>query len=147
MTSNLGANAPESAGFSASNAATYEAEVTKFFRPEFFNRLDQVITFRPLGRDDVEAIARKELAELAAREGLAAANIQITWSDQLIQSIAREGYDRRFGARPMQRVIENRVAVPLARWRVANPKKRDVRLHVDVDGQGVVVVKHIASLP
>ncbi|HEX5221138.1 MAG TPA: AAA family ATPase, partial [Verrucomicrobiae bacterium] len=118
MTSNLGASATTAAGFGADSEPSYESAVSKFFRPEFFNRLDGVITFKALGRSDVELITRKELAELAAREGLAAANIQVTWSDELLSTLAREGYDHRYGARPLQRVIESRVAVPLARWRV-----------------------------
>jgi ATP-dependent Clp protease ATP-binding subunit ClpC len=140
MTSNLGANAPGSAGIAASGGPSYESEVAKFFRPEFFNRLDGVITFKPLGLVEVELIARKELTELAAREGLGAANIQVTWSDELVSFLAREGYDHRFGARPLQRVIENRVAVPLARWRVANPKAKPTALYVDLDDGGTVVV-------
>ncbi|HXI71445.1 MAG TPA: AAA family ATPase [Verrucomicrobiae bacterium] len=142
MTSNLGANAPGSTGFAASAGPSYESEVTKFFRPEFFNRLDGVITFQPLKLEQVEAVTRKELSELAAREGLAAAGIQITWTDRLVRAIAREGYDHRFGARPLQRVIEKRIVVPLARWRVVNAKARAATLLVDLDDQGSVVVKH-----
>jgi ATP-dependent Clp protease ATP-binding subunit ClpC len=141
MTSNLGASAPGVAGFAASTGPAYESEVTKFFRPEFFNRLDGVITFQPLALADVELIARKELSELAEREGLAAANIRVNWSHDLVTAISREGYDHRFGARPLQRVIENRVAVPLARWRVANPKLRNKTLQVAVDAKGQVTLK------
>ena len=141
MTSNLGASATTAAGFGADSQPSYEAEVSKFFRPEFFNRLDGVVTFKPLALEEVESIARKELADLAMREGLASANIQVTWSEELVVTLAREGYDHRFGARPLQRVIENRVAVSLARWRVANPKARNRTLHVGLDDHGQV---HIA---
>jgi ATP-dependent Clp protease ATP-binding subunit ClpC len=139
MTSNLGASASGAAGFAADTGPNYESEVAKFFRPEFFNRLDGVITFRPLARPEIEAIARKELSELAAREGLAAANIQLTWSDELVAVLSREGYDHRFGARPLQRVIESRIAVPLARWRVANPKVRNSMLRLELNEQGKVI--------
>jgi ATP-dependent Clp protease ATP-binding subunit ClpC len=147
LTSNLGSNAPGSAGFAAGAGPSYESEVAKFFRPEFFNRLDGVITFKPLALPEVEAIARKELAELAAREGLAAANVQVTWSESLVTALAREGYDHRFGARPLQRVIEHRVAVPLARWRVANPKAVAATLRVDLDEHGSVIVKQSPIAP
>ncbi len=146
MTSNLGAKATGSAGFTASGGPSYESEVTQFFRPEFFNRLDGVIVFKPLGLGEVEAVARKELSELATREGLVAASIQITWSERLVSTLAREGYDHRFGARPLQRVIEQRLAVPVARWRVANPKAKDVTLHVDLDVDGSVIVKQIPTV-
>lgn len=142
LTSNLGANAPDSAGFAANAGPSYESEATRFFRPEFFNRLDGVITFRPLRLEHVEEIARKELSELAAREGLEGAKIRVTWTDRLVNAVAREGYDRQFGARPLQRVIENRVAIPLARWRVANPRARAAALHLDLDPNGAVVVQY-----
>lgn len=140
MTSNLGANAPSAAGFGAEAGPSYESEVSKFFRPEFFNRLDGVITFKALAPAEVEAITRKELSDLAAREGLATTNIRLTWSESLVTALAREGYDHRLGARPLQRVIENRVAVPLARWRVGNPKARGVTVHLELNEAGGVVV-------
>jgi ATP-dependent Clp protease ATP-binding subunit ClpC len=140
MTSNLGASASGSAGFTADSGPNYESEISKFFRPEFFNRLDSIITFKPLVPAEIEAITRKELSELVAREGLAAANIQVTWSEKLVATMAREGYDQRFGARPLQRVIEQRVAIPLARWRVANAKVRNITLHLESDEQGLVKV-------
>jgi ATP-dependent Clp protease ATP-binding subunit ClpC len=141
MTSNLGASATGSAGFSAHAGPNYESEVSKFFRPEFFNRLDSVITFKPLAPMEIEAITRKELSELAAREGLAAANIRVTWSEELVGALAREGYDHQFGARPLQRLIERRVVVPLARWRVANPKAQNTTLHLELDLRGLLTVK------
>ncbi len=141
MTSNLGADTPASAGFAQASASPYESEAAKFFRPEFFNRLDAVITFNPLSRPDVEAITRKELSELASREGLAAAEIQVAWTDRLVTAIAREGYDHRFGARPLQRAIETMVVVPLARWRVAHAKVCSVTLQLDLDANGSVSVK------
>jgi ATP-dependent Clp protease ATP-binding subunit ClpC len=140
MTSNLGADASDSAGFSSVPNPSYASEVHKFFRPEFFNRLDGVITFQPLGPPEVEAIARKELAELAQREGLVAAGLEVVWSERLLKTIVAEGYDHRFGARPLQRAIENRVAVPLARWRVDHPKARALTILVDLDEAGSVTV-------
>jgi ATP-dependent Clp protease ATP-binding subunit ClpC len=147
MTSNLGATVTASLGFGADSQPSYESEVSKFFRPEFFNRLDGVVTFQPLPLKEVELIARKELAELAAREGLGAANIQVNWSEELVVALAREGYDHRFGARPLQRVIENRVAVLLARWRVANPKARHRTLQVGLEAQGRIIVREISPIP
>lgn len=140
MTSNLGANAVGAAGFASDTGPSYESEVAGFFRPEFFNRLDAVITFKSLGMQEVEAIARKELSELAMREGFSGANIQITWSEELVRTLSREGYDHRLGTRPLQRVIERRVAVPLARWRVGHPKAKGITLHVVLNNQGLVTV-------
>ncbi|MBL9168876.1 MAG: AAA family ATPase [Verrucomicrobiales bacterium] len=147
MTSNLGASTRDSAGFGIGTEVGQEAEVTKFFRPEFFNRLDEVITFKALGAEDVKQIARKELSELAAREGLAAANLKVTWSDRVVSSLARDGYDHRFGARPLQRVIESQVAVRLAEWRMAWPKARNRTLHLDLDEEGRVSILDRATEP
>jgi len=133
MTSNLGSNAPASAGFSSSDIPSFESEIAKFFRPEFFNRLDAIITFKPLSRDEVEAITRKELSDLGSREGFASVGIKLTWTDRLVAAVAAEGYDHRLGARPLQRALERIVVTPLARWKVANPLVRDTTLHLDVD--------------
>jgi ATP-dependent Clp protease ATP-binding subunit ClpC len=114
--------------------------VSKFFRPEFFNRLDAVITFNSLNQEDVESITRKELSELVLREGLSSAGHQIAWSEQLVAMIAREGYDHRFGARPLQRAIERLVVTPLARWKVANPGIKKTRLVLDLDAKGQVCI-------
>jgi ATP-dependent Clp protease ATP-binding subunit ClpC len=145
MTSNLGANVTGHAGFAAEAGPNYESEVSKFFRPEFFNRLDAVITFNPLGHAEVEAIVRKELSELAAREGLATARLQLQWTEPLVTAIAREGYDHRLGARPLQRALERLVVTPLARWKVANPHLQDATLVLDCDARGCVIVSQEAN--
>jgi ATP-dependent Clp protease ATP-binding subunit ClpC len=142
LTSNLGANASSSAGFGADSGPSYESEVSKFFRPEFFNRLDAVITFKPLRHADVESIVRKELSELAAREGLSTARIRLTWTEPLVTALAREGYDHRLGARPLQRAIERLVVTPLARWKVANLRIQDAVLLLDYNTSDSVIVRH-----
>lgn len=130
MTSNLGAQAARALGFGASDMPDYEAEVAKHFRPEFFNRLDAVVTFHPLTAADVAAIARKELAELAAREGFTAAGLRLEWTEEVVAAVAEAGCDPRYGARPLQRAVEQMVATPLARWRIAHPTLRDVTVRV-----------------
>lgn len=130
MTSNLGAQAGRTMGFADSGGPDYEAEVARQFRPEFFNRLDAVVTFRPLAAADVAAIARKELADLAAREGFAAAGLRLEWPEELVAAVAAAGYDPRYGARPLQRALDQMVSTPLARWRLARPTLRDATLRV-----------------
>ena len=117
----------------------------KFFRPEFFNRLDAVVTFRSLRAEDMEEITRKELAELAAREGFASAGIRIEWSPELLGFISREGYDHNFGARPLQRVIDRAGATPLARWRVRNARARNLTLRVDLSPANEIVLETVPS--
>ena len=141
LTSNLGASATGTAGFLPDQGPAYESEVGKFFRPEFFNRLDAVITFKPLATTEVELITRKELGELAAREGFATSGIRLDWSERLVKALAREGYDHRLGARPLQRALERLVVTPLARWKVAHPDLRDASLSIDLDLDGRVQVQ------
>jgi ATP-dependent Clp protease ATP-binding subunit ClpC len=145
MTSNLGATARTTTGFGHQADAVYETEVMKFFRPEFFNRLDAVVTFKALSPGDMEEITRKELAELAAREGFAAAGVRVEWSPELVSFISREGYDRSFGARPLQRVIDRAVATPLARWRVRNPRVRDLTLRAGLSTSNEIVLEPVTS--
>lgn len=145
LTSNLGSSATGSVGFLAGQEPAYEAEVSQFFRPEFFNRLDGVITFHPLGPGEIELITRKELDELAIREGFAGAGIRLEWSERLVQMLAREGYDQRLGARPLQRTIERRVVTPLARWKVSQPHLRQATLAVDLDEHHEVQIRKLTS--
>src|SRR5262249_39099315 len=116
MTSNLGAGKEGAFGFGRAPAVPYESEALAFFRPEFFNRIDSVVTFQPLQEESIRAITRKELGEIAAREGLARAGVRLTWSERLERHLAREGFDERYGARPLQRALESLVVSPLARY-------------------------------
>ena len=145
LTSNLGAEAARGMGFANAEQTDYAGEVARFFRPEFFNRLDEVITFLPLTASNIESIARKELHDLASREGLAAAGLRLTWSESVVQAVARAGYDRQLGARPLQRTLELLVAIPIARWRVAHPHPAPGNLHLDCADDGSTRVTHQAD--
>ena len=138
MTSNLGTSSSETLGFTSQSPA-YEREVFSAFRPEFFNRIDSVVTFQPLSRETILAITRKELKDLCSREGLVKANIRLTFSHELINHLAEVGFDARLGARPLQRTIEQRVVAPLARFLVGHQSvgEQVVRLELD-DGRVVV---------
>jgi ATP-dependent Clp protease ATP-binding subunit ClpC len=116
MTSNLGTDRQTPFGFDASARPRYRDEAMAFFRPEFFNRLDAVVTFSPLGPETIRAITRKELASIAAREGLSQQGITIRWTDRLVEHLAKVGFDARYGARPLQRTIEREFVAPLAKW-------------------------------
>ena len=121
MTSNLGADRQAAFGFDADARPRYRDEAMAFFRPEFFNRLDAVVTFHPLGPDTIRAITRKELAAIAAREGLARAGVTVRWTDRLVEHLAAVGFDARYGARPLQRTVEREVVAPLAKWLLERP--------------------------
>ena len=105
-----------------------------FFRPEFFNRLDAVVTFDPLSPESIRAITLKELEELPRREGLIRANIRLQWTEDLVDFLAASGFDRRYGARPLQRAVERLVATPLACYLAENPRVCDAVIRVFLDG-------------
>jgi ATP-dependent Clp protease ATP-binding subunit ClpC len=133
MTSNLGAEQREAFGFGSGGPAPYADAARNFFRPEFFNRLDAVVTFEPLNRETIRAITCKELAALAERDGLQKARLRLAWSEQLIDWLAREGFDARFGARPLQRLLERHVVTAIAKFLLEAPDVRDAKLHLDYD--------------
>ncbi|MBX3747134.1 MAG: ATP-dependent Clp protease ATP-binding subunit [Verrucomicrobiae bacterium] len=121
MTSNLGASAAGALGFGTGGGPAYEAEAMSFFRPEFFNRLDSVVTFSPLPPEVVRRIARLELEGVPEREGMARAGLKMVWDPELEAHLAAVGFDRRYGARPLQRTVEREVVRPLAAFLLKHP--------------------------
>jgi len=74
----------------------------------------------------------RRIREIGQREGFAKAELRLAWTYRLVDHIAREGFDVRYGARPLLRTLEQRVVAPLARWLVDNPQIRDARIELDV---------------
>jgi ATP-dependent Clp protease ATP-binding subunit ClpC len=144
MTSNLGASTLAAGPFglarNAAPAAGYEGEAMSFFRPEFFNRIDAVVAFDPLSASSIRAVAEKELRDLAGREGLSRGGLRLRWTAAVVDRLSEEGYDARYGARPLQRAIEARVVTPLARYLVKRSAAGG-ELWLEVDGAGEVVVR------
>lgn len=138
MTSNLGAGQSRAVGFGADSGARYQDAAMKFFRPEFFNRMDAVVTFRSLLPASVRAITRRELDSVAAREGLVRGGVSVRWSEALVDRLAEVGFDPRYGARPLQRAIEREVVASLARWLLANPVTNGKAISADWRGGACV---------
>ncbi len=120
MTSNAGAHdigGGRSLGFGSkalADTANYGAmkdavmkAVKDVFRPEFINRVDELIVFHPLESEEIRAIAQMMLRQVAGR--LVDRSITLTWSDDVIEKLAKEGYDVKFGARPLRRLIQRTV--------------------------------------
>jgi ATP-dependent Clp protease ATP-binding subunit ClpC len=141
MTSNLGAGKQEPFGFGGGPAVRYDSEALAFFRPEFFNRIDAVVTFQPLRAETILAITRKELAEIGRREGLSRTNVRLTWTDALVSHLAKAGFDARYGARPLQRTLETLVVTPLARYLLEHPGLKDAELAADLGSDGIVTFR------
>jgi ATP-dependent Clp protease ATP-binding subunit ClpC len=125
MTSNLGATQRESSalGFGSSDTAAeserlrrhFVEQAERFFRPEFFNRIDRVLPFGALEPEVVRRIARRELGRLLMREGITRRRLLVEIDDAVVENLAERGFHPRYGARPLQREIERAVISPLAR--------------------------------
>jgi len=86
--------------------------LTKYFRPEFLNRIDEVIRFSPLKPDGLEQIVRLQLNEL--KKLLKLQGLELYVEENTIKILANEGYEPEYGARPLRRVIRRRLENPLA---------------------------------
>jgi ATP-dependent Clp protease ATP-binding subunit ClpC len=131
MTSNIGVRRGSSLGFGDGLDVDFVAEVRKAFRPEFFNRLDYVIPFSNLSHDVIQLIAAKELRDLNLREGLRMRGIRLEWTQRVLETIARVGFDPDLGARPLQKAIEVNLVAPLSRWLLDHPKVEQNTLFLD----------------
>ena len=89
-----------------------EQALASHFRPEFLNRIDEVIRFRPLDRGDLQRIVRLQLAELAGL--LAEQQLRLEVSEPVVQMLVSQGYEPEYGARPLRRVLRRRIENPLA---------------------------------
>ncbi|WP_254508671.1 AAA family ATPase [Anatilimnocola floriformis] len=140
MTSNIGAERSAAVGFDSTVQPAFERIAMGTFRPEFYNRIDSVIAFQPLSRETIRSLARRELAAIAQREGLAKNDLRLEWSDSLVDHLAAAGYDARYGARPLHRAVEQLIIAPLAKWLLANPTARERIVHVDLAENNEIVV-------
>ncbi len=136
MTSNLGASNRSSLGFrdAVNKEQQYLSAVQQHFRPEFFNRIDGVVLFNPLTQDDVYQITLKELDEFKQREGFVKRKLDLHFAERMIWKLANTGFDERYGARPLQRAIEQHLTNPMANWLLENPNVENSRLTIDYDG-------------
>ncbi|MCZ7682675.1 MAG: AAA family ATPase [Sandaracinaceae bacterium] len=117
MTSNLGARPRAAVGFGDSADAVVrdvDRAVREFFPPELFNRIDRVVSFRPLTPQIAERVAEKELAQLLARRGLTDRRVFVFAEDEAVRRMAREAFDARDGARSVKRYLEDRIGGLLA---------------------------------
>jgi ATP-dependent Clp protease ATP-binding subunit ClpB len=88
-------------------------EVKLHFRPEFLNRIDDVVVFHALDRSNIQSIARIQLQRL--HERLAKLDMQLVVSDEALEHVGKVGYDPLFGARPLKRAIQQEIENPVAK--------------------------------
>src|SRR5207248_7128526 len=102
------------------------------FRPEFLNRVDEIITFHRLNEEQLKRIVDIQLEGLRAR--LAERHIDITLSDAARERLIRVGYDPAYGARPLKRAIQKEVETPLARKLVSGEIRDGQKVRLDARG-------------
>ena len=146
LTSNLGATAHRSLGLGfAPQADAFSKEqvlraIAQTYRPEFQNRLDKVIVFRPLTRELMRGILKKQLAALLDRRGLKDRTWAIEWESSALEFLLEKGFSPEMGARPLKRAIDQYLVVPLAAIIVEKRfPEGDQFLFVRSDGEGIQV--------
>ena len=156
MTSNIGAKALTAAGaklgFSAQEKAEDDAqadfqrakdtvmnELRQTFRPEFLNRIDDIIVFRALTEADIREVARRMLHTVAAR--MEAMGIHLDASDEAVAELAREGFDPKYGARPLRRCIQSKVEDAVAERMLDGTLKAGDTARLTVEDQKLLVTK------
>jgi ATP-dependent Clp protease ATP-binding subunit ClpB len=142
LTSNIGSehiDRMSRIGFNVDTSAHADYEVAKskvmdslkdFFRPEFLNRLDEIILFNILKPEVIHDIARMQLDIIVKR--LAKKEINLTVSEAVIEYLGKEGYDPHYGARPMKRLIQNKILTPVASLMVTNGVLEGGSINVDL---------------
>lgn len=143
MTSNLGAESFRQVPFGLTgqardgddrrHAAHFVEAVRGFFRPELFNRIDRVVPFEPLGEEVLLGIARRELDLVRRRDGVRLRGVDLEVSEAAVRRVARDGFDPRYGARPLKRAMERELLVPLAEG--LNGYAEDARLAARVEAE------------
>jgi hypothetical protein len=129
LTSNLGTRPSEvGLGFNATGTADAQLALQaarNFFRPEFFNRLDRVLPFAQLAREDLQRIARHLMADVLQRDGLVRRRCVLHVAAPALDWVLEQGYQPALGARALKRAIERELARPIARYLAAAGARRD----------------------
>lgn len=139
MTSNLG-----SEHILDGNTSKVMDEVKKYFRPEFINRVDEIIVFNPLTKDNIRKILDKLIGEMEDR--LSSDNIHIELTDSAKDYLVDNGYDITYGARPLKRLLSRTVETSIAKVLINNEVKFGMTLVVDYhDGHFDITKKEITN--
>jgi len=112
MTSNLGVGEGNKPGFMQEMSEFKEEAVNRFFAPEFLNRLDAIVRFKPLSKESVMMVVDKFIDEL--QERLNSKKVKISMTKRAKDALAKKGYSPSLGARPLARVIEENIVEPLS---------------------------------
>ena len=149
ITTNAGAQASEknAIGFGKQDKDYSDAELKKFFAPEFRNRLDSVVTFGKLTKETMIKIVGKFMVELKGQIKEKAIRIKI--SDDAIDWLIEKGFDAKMGARPLQRVIDKEIKRPLAKLMLFGDLKSGGALSIVVENDNLLLIAKpkVARIP
>jgi len=137
LTTNLGSQSSSSIGFGDNQEQKSRLQaIESFFKPEFRNRLDAIVLFKPLELPLIDLISQKFLSELA--DSLKQKGFQLLWDDEVVRYISTKAFDPKMGARPIARFVEQVIGDKIADWILKNsPRFKKLRLALK-DGQIVV---------
>ena len=130
MTSNVGSDILQQKDIDSETKKTRVLErLRSMFKPEFLNRVDEIITFHPLTPDQIGAILQIQLEKLKTR--LQAQKLQLVLSQPALEALASSGCDIAYGARPLKRAIQRELENSLARYMIATPLKENATIYAD----------------
>ena len=115
------------------------AELRQTFRPEFLNRIDDIIVFRALTEQDIEEVTRRMLKTVAGR--METMDIHLDASDEAVKELAKEGFDPRYGARPLRRAIQSKVEDAVAERMLDGTLQTGDTAKLTVENQQILVSK------
>jgi ATP-dependent Clp protease ATP-binding subunit ClpB len=147
MTSNIGSHLiqqnfenvkTENEIFSATETSKIQIfdALKRVLKPEFFNRIDEVIMFKPLLQGDITAIVKIQLANL--QQQLQSMDIQLEYTEELVGYFAREGYDPQYGARPLKRLINKLLINELSKMILADKIDKHKKVIADNFNEEIV---------
>ena len=139
MTSNIGAKLiQDSNDYDNLKEQVFQA-MGSFFRPEFLNRVDEMIIFHKLSRDNVKEIIEIQLKQLAER--IKQRNIKLYYDNEVLDKLVEIGYDPQFGARPIKRAIQNYIENEIARLLIRGDFEENQTIKIKVDGEAFNFIK------
>jgi ATP-dependent Clp protease ATP-binding subunit ClpB len=142
MTSNIGSpylleGVTTSGEITEQARAAVLREMRQHFRPEFLNRVDDIVLFKPLTLEEIKQIVDLLTAEL--RKRLAERNIQLELSDAAREFVARKGFDPVYGARPLRRFLQHELETRIGRALVAGNVHEGATIRVEMEGDNLTV--------
>ena len=127
----------EQGEISESARNSVELLLKRSFRPEFLNRLDETVFYKPLTKENISAIMELLLNDL--RERLADKHLTLAMTDPAKQYLIDTGYDPAYGARPLKRLLQSTAETLIARYIIGNDPEPDTQLTIDYDGEKLYI--------